>query len=126
MINYIYSFFKGENIPSNKELTKTNLIFSPTVKKKETATIIDLLFKGNQRTKKNIEKCNHIKSNKKQIKLFSKALIDLFTQSKFMLKQIDKLNNNIDDKNKFYIQEMINNMLQLNNLFNSIYGGSKK
>ena len=43
-----------------------------------------------------------------------------------MLKQIDKLNNNIDDKNKFYIQEMINNMLQLNNLFNSIYGGSKK
>ena len=110
MINYIYSFFKGENIPSNKELTKTNLIFSPTVKKKETETIIDLLFKGNQRIKKNIEKCNHIKSNKKQIKLFSKALIDLFTQSKFMLKQIDKLNNNIDDKNKFYIQEMINNM----------------
>ena len=35
MINYIYSFFKGENIPSNKELTKTNLIFSPTVKKKK-------------------------------------------------------------------------------------------
>jgi len=116
MFEYFYNnfFYKNEK---EKDIIQNTFIHSPSTKREDSKGIIKSLFKENKKAGENIEKCKYYKTNKKQVKLLNDALTELFNQSTFMLKQINKLNNSIDNKNKYYIQEMITNLSQINNIF---------
>ena len=127
MINYFYGrFFNNKEIIDIK-IEDASFVLSPSTRNEtKKYDISSYLFKENKRAGENIEKCKNCISNKSHIIFLNTALIDLFTQSKFMLKQIHKLNNDIDDKNKIFIEEMVTNISQLNNIFDSIYERTKK
>lgn len=128
MLTYIYErFFNKEEQISSKRIEDTSFVLSPSTRSDTRKyNYSSYLFKENKRAGENIEKCKNCMSNKSQIKVLNEALIDLFTQSKFMLKQLHKLNNDIDDRNKIFIEEMVTNISQLNNIFDSIYERTKK
>lgn len=123
MFSYFYSFFYNDE----KNDFEKETILSP--KSRENNKLLELIHnleKQNKKTCVNIEKCKSSKKNKNQLKLIMTALTDLFMQSKFMLKQISKLKDkNIDSENKIYIQEMLTNITELNNIFDTVYGSLK-
>ncbi len=139
MLKYIMDNLYNYNGKSNVETTntKTNMIkassfiSSPSNKggnKQPVNKNIIALNKETIRARINIEKGNHLISNhnyvllqKKHIKTIVSALIDVFTKSNFMIKQINKLNGNIDHSNDTYIKGILNNLCELNNIFDSIY-----
>ena len=129
MLTYFYERFFNDKEKQifHKKIENTSFALSPSTRSDTRKyDYASYLFKENKRAGENIEKCKNCMSNKSQIKVLNEALIDLFTQSKFMLKQIHKLNNDIDDKNKIFIEEMVTNISQLNNIFDSIYERTKK
>jgi hypothetical protein len=119
MFSYVYSFLYNEKL--EKQVGKS---LSPSSRERnKILELIRNLEKQNKKTGINIEKCNSCKTNKSQIKLIYNALTNLFTQSKFILKQINKMKDkNIDLENEIYIQEMLTNITELNNIFDTIYG----
>ena len=83
------------------------------------------LQKEVKRAKMNIESFNLLSNKKKHgSDLFQKALNETFSQSTYMIKQIDKIGT-IDTKNSLFLQEMHTILHQLNNIYDDIYGGSK-
>lgn len=122
MFSYVYSFFYNEKLEKQAEKS-----LSPSTREKnKRLELIRSLEKQNKKTGINIEKCNSCKTNKSQIKLIYNALTNLFTQSKFILKQINKMKDkNIDLENQIYIQEMLTNITELNNIFDTVYGRVK-
>ena len=124
MISYILSFFYNQE---QTEFQKDDILSPNSREKNKTLELIRNLEKQNKRTCFNIEKCKLCKKNKYRIKIIGDALTDLFMQSKFMLKQLIKIKDkNIDQENKIYIQEMLTNITELNNIFDTIYGSIKK
>ena len=120
MYSYFYSFFynDGKNDFEKETILESN-------EKKKILELIRNLEKQNKKTVVNIEKCISSK-NTNQLKLIRDALTDLFMQSKFMLKQISKIKDkNIDQENQIYIQEMLTNITELNNIFDTVYGRVK-
>jgi len=123
MFSYVYSFLYNEKLEKQAEKS-----LSPSSREKNKLLELILnLEKQNIKTGINIEKCNSCKTNKSQIKLIYNALTNLFTQSKFILKQINKMKDtNIDIENEIYIQEMLTNITELNHIFDTIYDSIEK
>ena len=120
MYSYFYSFFYNDE---KNDFEKETILESN--EKKKISELIRNLEKQNKKTVVNIEKCISSK-NTNQLKLIRDALTDLFMQSKFMLKQISKIKDkNIDQENQIYIQEMLTNITELNNIFDTVYGRVK-
>ena len=123
MFSYLYSFFYNDE---KNDFEKETILSPKSREKNKFLELIRNLEKQNKKTGVNIEKCKSSKKNKNQLKLIMAALTDLFMQSKFMLKQISKLKDkNIDQENQIYIQEMLTNITELNNIFDTVYGRVK-
>tara|TARA_B100000035_G_C20678120_1_gene412724 strand:- start:74 stop:454 length:381 start_codon:yes stop_codon:yes gene_type:complete len=123
MFSYFYSFFYNDE---KNDFEKETILSPKSREKNKFLELIRNLEKQNKKTGVNIEKCKSSKKNKNQLKLIMSALTDLFMQSKFMLKQISKLKDkNIDQENQIYIQEMLTNITELNNIFDTVYGRVK-
>lgn len=123
MFSYFYSFFYNNE---KNDFEKDTILSPKSREKNKFLELIRNLEKQNKKTGVNIEKCKSSKKNKNQLKLIMAALTDLFMQSKFMLKQISKLKDkNIDQENQIYIQEMLTNITELNNIFDTVYGRVK-
>ena len=122
MLPNLFNFFQQTNDIENPNPTP----IKKTSQDKNNNDLIESLKQHNVIVRQNIEKCKKCKIDKNKIKILYLALTDLFTQSKFMLDQINKFKGIIDEENKSYVHEMISNISQLNNIFDSIYETSAK
>ena len=123
MLNNIYNYFytKSSSVdikipPSNRN--DTSLI-------KEQNNLLSSFNKQIIRSKINIEKSNLLKKDKEKIKKITNTLIDIFTKSNFMIKLLNKMKGNIHEKNNIYVYQMMNNLSELNNIFDLIYARCK-
>lgn len=116
MLPYILSFF-NQNVSS---LPPIREIHYP----ERNIDLVTLLNNEKERSIKNIEKCRFCKKCNLQTSIYN-SLNELFNQCTFILIQVQKLDK-IDEQNKWYIQEMVSSITELNNIFDSIYESIRK
>tara|TARA_X000001036_G_scaffold370263_1_gene356690 strand:+ start:261 stop:641 length:381 start_codon:yes stop_codon:yes gene_type:complete len=72
------------------------------------------------KTQKNIENNNYNKNDKKTIEILKETLIQVFTNNRFMVNQIKKMNT-MDTNNEYDLKRALENIKQLNIICETIY-----
>lgn len=72
------------------------------------------------KTQKYIENNKYGKSEKKTIEILKEALIQVFTNNRFMVNQLIKINT-VDTNNEYDLKRALENIKQLNIICESIY-----
>jgi len=72
------------------------------------------------KTQKNIENNKYNKNDKKTIEILKEALIQVFTNNRFMVNQIKKMNT-MDTNNEYDLKRALENIKQLNIICENIY-----
>ena len=72
------------------------------------------------KTQKNIENNNYNKNDKKTIEILKEALVQVFTNDRFMVNQLKKMNT-MDTNNEYDLKRALENIKQLNIICESIY-----
>ena len=72
------------------------------------------------KTQKNIENNKYNKNDKKTIEILKEALIQVFTNDRFMVNQLKKMNT-MDTNNEYDLKRALENIKQLNIICETIY-----
>ena len=115
-------FKKNENITIGNNDTNSdiyNIKELTTIEISKNKYIIDMeheLIK----TQKNIENENYNNTNKKMIEILKRTMVQVFTNNKYMINQLKKMDT-LEIHNEYGLKRALENIKQLNIICESIY-----